>query len=86
MAGLGGAAVQGDCRTGRDGGLDLAAGDGHGLGAILGGEHIAVFAVRKRRVVSDVKRLGAVVERQEALGAAGEGDAVVAVGLPILDR
>ena len=86
MAGLGGAAVQGDCRTGRDGGLDLAAGDGHGLGAILGGEHIAVFAVRKRRVVSDVKRLGAVVERQEALGAAREGDAVVAVGLPVFDR
>ena len=85
MGSLGGTGVQRNGRMCRNHGLNLAVLDGHGLGAVHGGVHVAVFAVGQRRCVGGVLVLLAVVDGDEALVPTGEGDVVAAVILPIGD-
>ena len=85
VRGLGSTGIQGDGGVRRHRGLDLATLDGHGLGAVHGGVHVAVFAVGEGCRVGGVLVLLAVVDGDEALGSAGEGDVVAAVILPIGD-
>ena len=79
VRGLGSTGIQGDGGVRRHRGLDLATLDGHGLGAVHGGVHVAVFAVGEGCRVGGVLVLLAVVDGDEALGSAGEGDVVAAV-------
>ena len=69
----------------RHGHLDLAAGDGHGLRAVLHSVDVAVLAVRHRCRVFGRLVFGRVVDRDKALVATRERDVVRAVVLPLLD-
>ena len=83
MRGLGGTCIQRDRGTCRNLRLDLAALDGHRLGAVHCGIHVAVFAVGEGRRIGDVLLFLAVVDGDETTVVAGEGDVVAAVILPI---
>ena len=85
MRSLGRAGIQRDRGTCRNLRLDLAALDGHRLGAVHCGIHVAVFAVGEGCRVGGVLVLLAVVDGDEALIPAGEGDVVAAVILPVGD-
>ncbi len=85
VAVLGGACIQCDGGMRRYRGLDLAVLDAYSLGAVHGGVHVAVFAVGERCRVGGVLVGLAVVDGDEALIPAGEGDVVAAVILPVGD-
>ena len=69
----------------RHGHLDLAAGDGHGLRAVLHSVDVAVLAVGHRGRVFGRLVFGRVVDRDKALVATRERDVIRAVVLPLLD-